>query len=128
MKTAYLNADVDFDIYIDQPKGFVEYDDLGNKLVFKLNKSIYGLKQSGRMWYNLLHDFLIANDFIQSTSDYCVYTRKRGESQVILIVWVDDIIVAGSTTEDANEVKSMLSKRFRMKDFGSISNFLGIQF
>ena len=128
VKTAYLNADVDFDIYIEQPKGFIKYDHLGNKLVFKLNKSIYGLKQSGRMWYNLLHDFLVEKGFVQSTSDYCVYTRKKGGSKVILIVWVDDIVVAGSTIECANEVKSMLSKRFNMKDFGSISNFLGIQF
>ena len=57
VKTAYLNAPIDCDIYLYQPKGFVVSNDSGEELVWKLKKSLYGLKQSGRMWYNLLHNF-----------------------------------------------------------------------
>lgn len=55
VKTAYLNADIDCDIYLEQPEGFVKTNEGGDKLVCKLKKSLYGLKQSGRNWYNLLH-------------------------------------------------------------------------
>ena len=70
VKTAYLNAKIDHEIYMEQPRGFEQFDSRGGKLVLKLKKSIYGLKQSGRMWYNLLHNFLLDNSFTQSLSDY----------------------------------------------------------
>ena len=127
VKTAYLNADIDYDIYLEQPKGFEVYEN-GSKLVMKLNKSIYGLKQAGRMWNQLLHNYLIDENFVQSTSDHCVYTRNNNGKRTILIVWVDDIIIAASSEKDANQVKASLSERFRMKDFGIISNFIGIEF
>ena len=54
VKTAYLNANIDYEIYIEQPQGFKK----GENRVCYLNKSIYGLKQSGRMWNNVLNEFL----------------------------------------------------------------------
>ena len=128
VKSAYLNAPVDKEIYLEQPKGFIKYDKSGNKLVMKLKKSIYGLKQSGRLWNTLLHDFLISENFAQSSSDHCVYTKVRDGNKIILIVWVDDILVACATENDAKEVKASLAKRFKMKDFGTISDFLGMEF
>ena len=128
VKTAYLNAPIDHTIYVSQPKGFEQFDENGNKLVLKLNRSLYGLKQSGRLWNMLLHDFLISMGFTQSISDYCVYVINQNESKVILILWVDDIILATSSEITANKIKTSLSNRFKMKDFGQISNFLGIKF
>ena len=57
VKTAYLNAPIDCDIYMEQPKGFEKVGKNGGKLVYKLKKSLYGLKQSGRNWNNVLHSF-----------------------------------------------------------------------
>ena len=57
VKTAYLNAPIDREIYIEQPEGFEKFDKHGEKLVCKLKRSSYGLKQSGRNWNNLLHKF-----------------------------------------------------------------------
>ena len=57
--TAYLNAPIDCEIYIEQPEGFRESGNSGELLVYKLKKSLYGLKQSGRNCNNLLHDYLI---------------------------------------------------------------------
>ena len=128
VKTAYLNAPIDHEIYLEQPKGFEKYDANNCKLVMKLKKSIYGLKQSGRMWNNLLHSYLEQQGFKQSKSDHCVYVRANGLNKAILIVWVDDIILAASTLAEATLVKTMLGKRFQMKDFGQVSNFLGIDF
>ena len=53
VKTTYLNANIDYEIYIEQPQGFKK----GENRVCYLNKSIYGLKQSGRMWNNVLNEF-----------------------------------------------------------------------
>ena len=128
VKTAYLNAPIDCDIYLCQPKGFVVSNDNGEELVWKLKKSLYGLKQSGRMWYNLLHNFLVDNNFVQSMADHCVYVLGHGSQKLILIVWVDDIIIAASDVEKIEIVKGLLSARFKMKDFGKISSFLGIEF
>ena len=60
VKSAYLNAKIDCELYIEQPMGFEKISKSGEKLVCKLNKSLYGLKQSGRNWNNLLNSILMA--------------------------------------------------------------------
>jgi len=128
VKTAYLNAHIDCELYIEQPEGFVVTGENGEKLVLKLKKSLYGLKQSGRNWNNMLHEFLTAEGFEQSLADHCVYTKFDVDSQVIILVWVDDIIVAASDESVLKSVKSSLCSKFQMKDVGQLSWFLGIQF
>ena len=124
VKSAYLNASIDHELYIEQPKGFIKLDDHGNEFVFKLKRSIYGLKQFGRMWFMLLHNFLLDNDFSQCYSDNCMYVKFHGRDKIILIIYVDDIIVAASKGSDAEYIKDILAKRFKMKDFGTLNNFL----
>ena len=128
VKNAYLHSDIDYDIHVQQPEGFRKYDKNGVELVLKLNKSLYGLKQSGKMWNDLLNDFLCSIDFQQSQSDHCVYTKNVNDIKTVIIVWVDDLIIASSDLSCINEVKRSLCDRFKMKDFGVISNFLGIEF
>ena len=72
VKSAYLNANLDFDIFVQQPKGY-EVKDSSRKLYWKLKKSLYGLKQSGRNWNLLLNDFFSQNGFSQILADPCVY-------------------------------------------------------
>lgn len=127
VKTAYLNADIDTEIYIEQPKGFIKTDK-GQKLVCKLKKSLYGLKQSGRNWNNLLNRCLVEMNFVQSLADPCVYTKFEGNTVIIIIFWVDDIIIAASDNYALTMVKKCLNDRFKMKDMGKISWFLGIEF
>merc|ERR1712082_276929 len=100
----------------------------GDKLVCKLNKSLYGLKQSGRNWNRMLHDYLTENQFIQNPTDHCVYTRETGNQKVIILFWVDDIIIAASDEEVMADVKMMLTAKFKMKDLGTLKDFLGIDF
>lgn len=126
VKTAYLHAPIDRDIYMEQPDG---YEKVGNNLVCKLQKSIYGLKQSGRNWNEILHKCLINDDFKQNPADHCVYTKESEQTgKVIIVIWVDDLIIAASNTQSLEQVKAMLSSRFKMKDLGKLKHFLGIDF
>lgn len=126
VKTGYLHAPIDRDIYMEQPEG---YEKEGEKLVCKLEKSIYGLKQSGRNWNEMLHTCLVNDNFTQNPTDHCVYTKESKEAgKVIVVIWVDDLIIAASNNESLEKVKNMLSTRFKMKDLGSLKHFLGMDF
>ncbi len=128
VKTAYLNAPLDCDIYMEQPEGYEVKSSTEGKLVYKLEKSLYGLKQSERNWNGTLHDFLSKNHIIQNPADHCVYTRETKNEKVIIIIWVDDLIIAASDENSLKVVKEMLTARFKMKDLGKLKHFLGIDF
>ena len=128
VKSAYLNAKVEEEIYLDPPEGYKQIDKEGNKLVWKLKKSLYGLKQSGRNWNEMFHSFLVAEGFKQSLSDSCFYIKTRDKSVINVIIWVDDVLISSNNLQALNEFKINLSNTFRMKDLGSLSYFLGIKF
>ena len=88
VKTAYSHAPIDCEIYMEQPEGYEEKSRTGENLVCKLQKSLYGLKQSGRNWNAILYTCLSENGFIQNPADHCVYTREKHDEKVIMIVWV----------------------------------------
>ena len=127
VKTAYLNAPIDHEIFVEQPEGFQVTSDEGT-LVYKLNKSLYGLKQSGRMWNSLLHEYLIKNNFEQNPVDQCIYMMHSHDEIAVILVWVDDLLIAASNDELLNNVKQMLKNQFKMKDLGKLSYFLGMEF
>ena len=84
---------------MDNQKALKVKSKSGEKLVFKLKKSLYGLKQSGRSWNSKLYSHLTEQRFVQSNVDHCVYTKhlsKQSVQQTILIVWVDDTILASN--------------------------------
>ena len=82
VKTAFLHAPIDHEIYINPPEGYEEKEGV----VYKLEKSLYGLKQSGRNWNRVLHDCLTENGFTQNQADNCVYSQESKEGKVIIIV------------------------------------------
>ena len=126
VKSAYLNAPIDCILYMEQAEGFQVNSEV--KLVYKLNKSLYGLKQSGRNWNNMLHTYLLENNFVQNAVDHCIYTMKNENEMVIILVWVDDLIIAATNDELLSKIKQMLNDKFHMKDLGTLSYFLGISF
>ena len=130
VRSAYLNAPIGkYEVFMQQPKGFEKVGKNGEKLVCKLKKSLYGLKQSGRNWNNMLHNYLCEEKFSQSSPDPCVYTRNsETEGCVIIIVWVDDLIISGTNLPLLERVKGALSNKFKMKDLGPLSWFLGTEF
>ena len=80
VKTTFLNGDLDEEVYMEQPTGFVE---VGKEdLVCKLNKSIYGLKQASRQWYLKFDRIITQNGFKENTVDRCIYLRVSGSSYI----------------------------------------------
>jgi hypothetical protein len=131
--TAFLNAPVEETIYVEQPEGFVEYGPKGEPLVCKMNKSLYGLKQSPRNWNHVIDEWFKDYGFVVSEADPCLYVKRtelgRNGAMSILIVllWVDDLIICGSSAADIGEFKKAISTRFNMKDLGALSYILGME-
>ena len=128
VKSAYLHSAIEEEIYLEQPQGFVKRGQNGETLVCKLNKSIYGLKQAAKNWYEALKNLLISSGFHRSRNDYCLFVRKDADGIFsYVLVWVDDIIVAGASNEIIDEIKSLLEKNFKMDDRGELHWFLGMR-
>jgi hypothetical protein len=122
VETAFLNGDLEEEIYMEMPEGF---EDNPGK-VCKLNKTLYGLKQSAREWNMKFVNEMKAKGFLQSTTDPCVFFKKSREKLIIISIFVDDNIIIG-TKEDVVETKEMLSKMFKMKDLGDLKYIVGIK-
>ncbi|RVX18823.1 Retrovirus-related Pol polyprotein from transposon TNT 1-94 [Vitis vinifera] len=125
VKTTFLNGDLDEEVYMEQPTGFVE---VGKEdLVCKLSKSIYGLKQASRQWYLKFDRIITQNGFKENTVDRCIYLRVSESSYIFLVLYVDDILLASNDPNLLIETKHMLSTHFDMKDLGETSYVLGIK-
>lgn len=120
---AYIQGDLSEEIYMEQPKLFSRNE---NKVCL-LNKPLYGLKQAGRQWYKRIDDCLQNMNFKRTETDPCVYVNSNGKSKMIIIIYVDDLILASTTLQELNTTKKILSSKFKMKDLGPINNLLGIK-
>ena len=125
VKTAFLNGDLNEEVYMMQPEGFVAND--SGKLVCRLKKSIYGLKQASRQWYLKFHSVVASYGFVENKVDQCIYCKVSGRKFIFLILYVDDILLASSDLGLLHETKRMLSNNFDMKDLGEASFVLGIE-
>jgi hypothetical protein len=90
VKTAFLNGDLEEEIYMEQPEGFTHE---GEHLVCKLHKSLYGLKQSPRAWNQKLDTFLKNIEFTRSDANFCVYVAQVADVKFFIVVYVDDLIL-----------------------------------
>ena len=116
--TAFLNLDLKEELFMEQPIGFHD----GTKRVCKLLKSVYGLKQSSREWYNTLKKFLESQNLRRSRIDPCIYFSPG----LAVFVYVDDIIIAANSSEQVERLSDQFKKRFKMKDMGQPSRILGL--
>lgn len=124
VETAFLNGILLEEVYMQQPEG---YEEKGKEQqVCRLHRSIYGLKQSPRCWNDALDAQLRRLGFTQTPRDPCLYVSDA-HSEMIVAVYVDDLMVAGKNIDQIQETKTKLSKEFRMKDLGRIHQFLGIR-
>lgn len=96
-------------------------------LVCKLNKSLYGLRQAPRQWFAKLSSALTKYKFIQSKSDYSLFTKRSDDTLTIILVYVDDLIIAGNSESAIKSTKEFLHGEFHMKDMGTLRYFLGIE-
>ena len=122
---AFLNGELEDEVYMKQPEGF---EVKGKEhLVCKLNKSLYGLKQSSRCWNSVLDEHLKSIGFTQTESDPCIYVKEEDGDTLIVAIHVDDIILAGKTDEKIAKVKESIAERFQVKDMGELKYILGLQ-
>jgi len=96
-------------------------------LVWKLHKSLYGLKQALRQWYKKFNEFMSNSRFNRCDMDHCCYVKKYTNSYVILAVYIDDMLIAGSSMEEINRLKQQLAENFEMKDLGLAKQILGMR-
>lgn len=117
IKTAYLEGDLDEEVYLRCPQG------IETKKFIRLNKALYGLKQAGKAWYEKLNSTLTSLGFSRSSSDHCIYINHQ--RQFFLGVYVDDMILCAKYLTDVDYVKNKLMGTFDVKDLGEVDTVIG---
>ncbi|GKC05160.1 transposable element, partial [Tanacetum coccineum] len=126
VKTAFLHGDLEEEIYMSQPEGFVVQGK--EDYVCKIRKSLYGLKQSPRQWYKRFDSFMVQHGFSRSAYDCCVYHKRAPSGSLIyLLLYVDDMLVAAKDMEEIKKLKILLNTEFDMKDLGAARKILGME-
>ena len=124
---AFLNGDLEEDIYMTLPPGLSIQGENNTKYACKLKKSLYGLKQASRQWNHTFTSFLTDIGFKQSKSEYSLFTRNHNNQVIFLLVYVDDIIIAGDDHTSIKKIKLLLQERFKIRDLGQLQYFLGLE-
>ena len=125
VKTAFLNGDLDDEVYMKQLEGFVL--PINEKKVCKLVKSLYGLKQASKQWHEKFDLVILSDSFVHNSSDKCMYSKFTKEYEVIVCLYVDDMLIFGTNMKGVCETKKYLSSMFQMKDLNEVDTILGIK-
>lgn len=125
VNTAFLNGDLKEEIYMQQPEGFIQAGQ--EDKVCKLQRSIYGLKQAGRSWYDKIDASLSDMGLTRAHADNCVYYRNKNGTIIIVAIYVDDLLILANNMTALHNLKAEISQRFDMKDLGEVHFCLGIQ-
>eukprot|EP00253_Pinus_taeda_P026495 PITA_26495 len=123
VKPSFLNRDLEEEVYIEQPDGFI----LGNdpNLVCRLKKTLYGLKQAPRAWYYHLDEYLHQQGFSKGSADSNLYIKVENDKLLILVVYVDDIIFGSNEEGMSQSFALVMQKEFEMSLLGELTYFLG---
>ncbi len=127
IKNAFLNGELEEEVFMELPPGFEEKYGVGK--VCKLKKSLYGLKQSPRAWFERFGKAVKGHGYTQSQADDSMFYKHSKEGKVaVLIVYVDDIVLTGNDHTELTRIKKLLAKDFEVKDLGILKYFLGMEF
>jgi hypothetical protein len=123
IRGAYLNGELKEEIYMRQPPGFED----GTGRVWRLLKTIYGLKQSGREWNREFDRKLTSIQLIKTAVDHCVYFRERDDERTWVTVWVDDLLILSTSRQEAEKTRAEIEGLFETKDLGEPRKIIGIE-
>jgi hypothetical protein len=124
VNNAFLHGDLQDNVYMTIPEG-VEVDKPNQ--VCKLQKSLYDLKQASRKWYEKLTTMLMKQGYTHANSDHSLFTKSTNDSFTILLVFVDDVILAGNSLAEFKNIKYILDYSFIIKDLEVVKYFLGLE-
>ncbi|CAN6482881.1 unnamed protein product [Victoria cruziana] len=123
VKNAFLNGFLKEEVYMDAPPGFFIFQ---NK-VLRLKRALYGLKQAPKAWFDRFSDVMIKHNFKSCYSDTAMFSKDTSIGNVVLLLYVDDMIITGSDYEEILKVKNLLHNNFQMTDLGKLTFFLVIE-
>lgn len=126
IKSAFLNGEIEEEIYVEQPKGFEVQGK--EQMVYKLYKALYGLKQAPRAWYGKFDSYLQEHGFKRSLTEHTLYTKIGDHNEILLVcIYVDDVIYLSPSSEMMNKLKEDMQRTFEMSALGLMSYFLGLE-
>ena len=125
VKIAFLNRDLDEEIFMEQPEGF--FAPRQEKKVYKLVKLLYVLNQAPKQWHKKFDNVMMSHDFKINYYDKCVYVKDTDHGYVIVCLYVDGLLIVGSDDKMITSTKNMLNSRFDMKNLGLVDVILGIR-
>ncbi|XP_044334532.1 uncharacterized mitochondrial protein AtMg00810 isoform X1 [Triticum aestivum] len=125
VKNAFLHGDLHEEVYMEIPPGFGNSQTDGK--VCKLKKSLYGLNQSPRAWFDRFKRVVVGMGYSQCNGDHTVFYMDRQKHITILAVYVDDIVITGDDAKEIKDLKERLGNAFEVKDLGPLRYFLGVE-
>ncbi|KAL4319314.1 hypothetical protein GQ457_18G017080 [Hibiscus cannabinus] len=126
VNSTFLNRELEEDIYVCQPEGFVVPGK--EHQVYKLKRALYGLKQAPRAWYYKIDSYLQKLGFQRCVNEATLYLKKEKNANLLIIsLYIDDLLVMGSNDKAVSEFKLSMQKEFEMSDLGLMSYFLGME-
>ena len=125
VKTAFLNGDLEEEIYMEQPEGFSAPGQ--ERKDCRLVKSLHVLKQAPKQWHEKFDNAMLSTGFKINECDKCVYVKDTDKGYIILCLYVDDMLIVGSNDKVIQSTKDMLNSKFSMKDMGLADVVLGVQ-
>lgn len=120
INNVFLHGDIDIKVYMKMQLGSAH---IFSKKVFQFNKSLYGLKQAFRQWYNKLSNAFISQGCSQSLNDYSLFHKKTTTS-IFLVFYIDDVLIVGNNASEITYIKQFLHHQFSIKDLDNLNYFL----
>jgi hypothetical protein len=125
VNNVFLHGDLLEEVYMEQPLGYVNQTHLN--LVYRLKKTLYGLKQTPRTWLNNIGQYIITSGFQTSNANFALYVKKTDRGIIVIIIYVDDLTITINNDANISDLKKLLKQKFEMKDLGELCYFLNIE-
>lgn len=125
VKSAFLNGIFQEEAYVEHPKGFIDHK--YSHYVYRLNKTLYGVKQAPRAWYDRLIAYLMEHGFSRSSADKTLFIRHIEDTITIAQIYVDGIVFGFPVDSLAHDFAECMKQEFDISMIGELNYFLGLQ-